>query len=137
MNCGIVHVYVSYDNSHPSPVLYSDKVTATDGHPAILYINQTVAGRPVYLAFVGTQLPPEAAGLKNCSDSNFTATFTEGNTGGNTITYFLLIACSKLAAEFQKRWSSISCSLDRKAQRHSSRMHAGKFMQIKPNTGHL
>ena len=90
VNCGIVHVYVSYDNPHPSPVLYSDKVTATDGHPAILYINQTVAGRPVYLAFVGTQLPPEAAGLKNCSDSKFTATFTEGNTGGKTINYFLL-----------------------------------------------
>lgn len=84
VNCGIVHIYMSYDNPHPSPVLYSDKVTATDGHPAILYVNRTVDGRPLYLLFVGTQLPPEAAGLKNCSDAKYVIDISKENKTGNT-----------------------------------------------------
>ncbi|XP_062579673.1 uncharacterized protein LOC134241654 [Saccostrea cucullata] len=84
VNCGIVHVYTSYDNPHPSPVLYNDKLTATDGHPAVLYINRTVDGRQLYVTFVGTKLPPEAAGLKNCSDAKYQAIFiTENKTGIN------------------------------------------------------
>ncbi|XP_062612911.1 uncharacterized protein LOC134274667 [Saccostrea cucullata] len=79
VNCGIVHVYTSYDNPHPSPVLYNDKLTATDGHPAVLYINRTVDGRQLYATFVGTKLPPEAAGLKNCSDAKYQAIFITEN----------------------------------------------------------
>lgn len=82
VNCGIVHIYMSYDNPHPSSVLYSDKVTATDGHPAILYFNRTVDGRPLYLTFVGTQLPPEAAGLKNCSDAEYVIGIAKENKTG-------------------------------------------------------
>lgn len=75
---------MSYDNPHPSPVLYSDKVTATDGHPAILYFNQTVGGRPLYLSFVGTQLPLEAAGLRNCSDAKYVIGIAKENKTGKT-----------------------------------------------------
>ncbi|XP_061188685.1 uncharacterized protein LOC133196852 [Saccostrea echinata] len=80
VNCGIVHVYTSYDNPHPSPVLYNDKLTATDGHPAVLYINRTVGGRQLYVTFVGTKLPPEAAGLKNCTDAKYQGSHSCGST---------------------------------------------------------
>lgn len=82
VNCGIVHVYMSYDNPHPSAALYSDKVTATDGHPAILSLEKTVDGRPLYMSFVGTHLPTEAAGLKNCSDAHFNTTIISVNESG-------------------------------------------------------
>lgn len=80
--CGIVHVYMSYDNPHPSPVLYSQTLTATDGHPVVLYLNKTVDGRPLYMSYVGTKLPPEAAGLKNCSDAKYVTTFFKTNKTG-------------------------------------------------------
>lgn len=82
VNCGIVHVYMSYDNPHPSAALYSDKVTATDGHPAILSLEKTVDGRPLYMSFVGTHLPAESAGLKNCSDAHFNTTIISVNESG-------------------------------------------------------
>lgn len=83
VNCGIVHVYMSYDNPHPSAALYSDKLTATDGHPAILSLEKTVDGRPLYMTFVGTHLPAEAAGLKNCSDAHFNTTIISVNQSGS------------------------------------------------------
>lgn len=82
VNCGIVHVYMSYDNPHPSAALYSDKVTATDGHPAVLSLEKTVDGRPLYMTFVGTHLPTEAADLKNCSDAHFNTTIISVNESG-------------------------------------------------------
>lgn len=91
VNCGIVHIYMSYDNPHPSSVLYSDKVTATDGHPAILYFNRTVDGRPLYLTFVGTQLPPEAAGLKNCSDAEYVIGIAKENKTGKRRIFLIIL----------------------------------------------
>lgn len=82
VNCGIVHVYMSYDHPHPSSVLYSNKLTATDDHPAVLVLNKTVDGRPLYMTYVGSRLPSEAADLKNCSDARYETTFTYVNKSG-------------------------------------------------------
>lgn len=95
VNCGIVHVYMSYDNPHPSSALYSDKLTATDGHPAVLALEKTVDGRPLYMTFVGTQLPAEAADLKNCSDAHFETTFMSVNKSGKLKKPFVSNVCCK------------------------------------------
>lgn len=78
-------MYMSYDNPHPSAALYSNKVTATDGQPAVLSLEKTVDGRPLYMTFVGTHLPAEAAGLRNCSDAHFNTTIISVNESGSEI----------------------------------------------------
>ncbi|XP_061188684.1 uncharacterized protein LOC133196851 [Saccostrea echinata] len=76
VNCGVVQVYTSFDNPHPSSVFYSQKLTAADGHPALLFLNKTADGRPLYVTSVGT--PYDIKG-KNCSDANYFSTFAHIN----------------------------------------------------------
>lgn len=52
----------------PSSVFYSQKVVAVDGHPALLFLNKTTDGRPLYLTSVG--VPYNIKG-KNCSGGNY------------------------------------------------------------------
>lgn len=113
VNCGIVHVYMSYDNPHPSSALYSDKLTATDGHPAVLALEKTVDGRPLYMTFVGTQLPAEAADLKNCSDAHFETTFMSVNKSGrlkNPMYPMYVVKGNKIglsSREIEKPWFGV------------------------------
>ncbi|KAK7487973.1 hypothetical protein BaRGS_00020718 [Batillaria attramentaria] len=65
VTCGIAEIYVSDTNPNPSPALYTDKFTATDGSPAYLVTEATRNGRPVYVTVVGSHLPPQAAQLTN------------------------------------------------------------------------
>lgn len=53
VNCGIVYIYMFYDNLYLSLVLYSDKVIVMDGYFVILYFNWIVDGWLLYLMFVG------------------------------------------------------------------------------------
>lgn len=108
VNCGIVHVYMSYDNPHPSAALYSDKLTATDGHPAILSLEKTVDGRPLYMTFVGTHLPAEAADLKNCSDAHFNTTIISVNQSGSDSTFAAdRFLSSQLACTFRNIFQDV------------------------------
>lgn len=71
VNCGIVYVYMFYDNFYLSVVLYSDKLMVMDGYFVILFLEKMVDGCLLYMSFVGMYLLVEVVGFKNCSDVYF------------------------------------------------------------------
>ncbi|KAK7487970.1 hypothetical protein BaRGS_00020715 [Batillaria attramentaria] len=71
VNCGILEIYTSYTNPNPGPAFYGEKFTATDGRPAYITTETNHDGRPLYMTVKGTNLPPNEALLRNCTDFQY------------------------------------------------------------------
>lgn len=71
VTCGIANVYISYTNPNPNPALYTEKFTATDGHPAYLTTAGIHDGQQVYMTVIGSKLPESVSGLNNCTDFRY------------------------------------------------------------------
>lgn len=109
VNCGVVQVYASFDNPHPSSVFYSQKLTATDGHPALLFLNKTADGRPLYLTSVGS---PYSIKGKNCTDANYLTTFAHINMSKVEVVCKedgIERSCTKKDFEFQSSYKDMVC----------------------------
>lgn len=77
VSCGIAHIYLSYTNPNPNSAMYSQMFTATDDHPAYLTFLASSSDQPVYMTVVGSNLPPNVAALRNCSEFSATITHTK------------------------------------------------------------